>query len=253
MSGELEKFLRVLKDSKIVDATGSVYSISDSLGKCKAEKGRVKWRYKSGKIMLQLAVESVVYPVPLQSLAASLEIEVEGYVLSGRQAAPTHGDFEWGLTKTSMNVEFTGTTNPPSEPWSQYWHFDTHVDAQDSVPPNEAHPMFHLHFGGHRMADRRILKPECWGQMLEMRGPRFVHPPMDLVLALDFVLSNATGDRWKKEFCENKEYRSIVCHAQHRFWKPYKRTLLAFYDEQRIKQETHPARKLWPSLRVDEI
>lgn len=253
MSSELEKFLRLLNDSKIVDATGCFYSISDSLAKAKAEKGLVSWNYKSGKITLQLPTDSVVCPKPVQSLACSLEIEVDGYVQSGRDAEPTYGDFEWGITRTAMNVEFTGMTKSASEPWSQFWHLDTHVDTKDSTPPAEAHPMFHLHFGGHRMADRRILSPGCWGQMLEMRGPRFVHPPMDLVLALDFVLSNATGPRWKDEFCKNQVYRSVVCNAQHRFWRPYKRTLHGFYDSCRLKQEDHPARKLWPTLRAVEL
>jgi len=253
MSGELEKFLRVLNASNVVDATGSIYSISDTLGHYRAIKGMLNWGYKSGKVTLQLATNSVVCPERVQSLTCSLEIEVNGYVRAGKTAVPTLDDFEWGITRTSMNLEFTGMTDPNAEAWSQYWHLDTHVDGPEANPPDEAHPMFHLHFGGQRMADRRQTKANCWGQMLELRGPRFAHPPMDLVLALDFILANTTGPRWKNEFCKDKDYTSVVCNAQHRFWKPYKRTLFEFYTSKRQDQERHDARKLWPTLRVKEV
>jgi hypothetical protein len=253
MSKELAKFLGILNDSKVVDDAGSVYSISDTLAQCRATKGLLNWGYKSGKVTLQLDTTSVVCPLPVQSLSCSLEIEVGGYLQAGKTAIPTLDGFEWGITHMAMNMEFTGMTDPTAEAWSQYWHLDTHVDKPDANKPNEAHPMFHLHFGGQRMADRRQAKVNCWGQMLELRGPRFAHPPMDLVLVLDFILANTSGPRWKNEFCKNKDYNSAVCNAQHRFWKPYGLTLAEFYNSGRLNEENHPARKLWPTLRARNL
>jgi len=250
MRSELNGFLQFLKTRKVVDDAGSTYGIGDALNESKSANGILKWGYKSGKLALRLTAGSVICPAQTQSLACSLEISVEGEI---RLPVKADGDLTWAILQTAMNLEFSAESSTVGTGWSQFWHLDTHIDPPLSTPPVEAHPMFHLHFGGDRMAARRRAKPGCWGQMLEMSGPRFAHPPMDLILALDFVLANATGAKWKDELCKAKEYTGAVRNSQRRFWKPYKETLVDFYSCDRQKQQNHPARLLWPTLRVKAV
>lgn len=245
MRSELNSFVRFLQNKKLVDDAGSTYGIGDSLDASKSSKGVLKWGYKSGKLALRLATGSVICPAQTKSLACTMEIAVEGEIRSPQNKGE---ELVWSITSTAMNLEFSADSSTVGAGWSQYWHLDTHIDPPGTSPPDEAHPMFHLHFGGGRMAARRLAKAGCWGQMLEMHGPRIAHPPLDLILALDFILANATGPRWKKEFCKAKEYSTAVGNSQRRFWKPYKETLVAFYGCKQREQETHPARLFWPAL-----
>jgi hypothetical protein len=246
MRSELTGFLRLLVAQKFIDNAGSTYGISDSLNEAQEQSGVLKWTYKSGKLALRLATSSVIWPANAKSLACSLDIHVAGEVTI--DATP-----RWSITKTQMAFDYSAESSAEGAGWSQFWHLDTHVDTAPASAPAEPHPMFHLHFGGRRMASRRLSERGVWGKMLEMRGPRFVHPPMDLVLALDFILANATGPKWRDELCQTKEYDRAVCNSQRRFWKPYKDLLLGFYDTPRLQQKTHRARLFWPTLRVEEL
>jgi len=243
MASQLVAFIQILKKCKILDDTRSIYAIRDKLNASRLRDGVLTWNYSISKMKLQLDVGSVVFPTDGTSLACNVDFAVNGVVKEGSQ----RGDFDWQITHTSMNLEFFATGGSTS---SQFWHLDTHIDGPTATPPAEAHPMFHLHFGGSRMAERRSSKSGCWGEMLEMRGPRFAHPPMDLILAFDFILANNTGSKWRDCLCKEKEYNRAVCNSQYRFWRPYETAITDFYQCSRAKQENHCARLFLPTLRV---
>ncbi len=246
MTGELLNLLRFLKRKKLILDDNVAYGIGDSLKAATTIVARddLRWGYKSGKINLILSHASINHPSQPSTLMGILEMEVQG-----KTSVNMDGDLLWDLSHISMNFEFHAESTTAGKGWSQYWHLDTHVDKPGATPPDECHPKFHLHFGGGRMADRRKLELGCWGKTLELSGPRIAHAPMDLVLAIDFILSNSTGPRWKGELLKSKEYRDAVGNAQRRFWKPYSQLISDFYNtsDRRIL-ETHQARLLMPTL-----
>lgn len=103
------------------------------------------------------------------------------------------------------------------------WHFDRHPDKKsDGTPddnPDFDHPLYHLHFGGKEINQGQIK----YGEVLLLESPRLLYPPMDIVLAIDFVLGNfySTSSGKVNNLRKDSTYQKIVNNAKNRFWKPY--------------------------------
>jgi hypothetical protein len=107
------------------------------------------------------------------------------------------------------------------------WHFDRHItgDGDDDMDePEEAHPRYHFQHGGHAM--KGIA--EDLGKVLLLPAPRLPFPPMDAVLAIDFLLSNFAGACWK-ELRNEPIYVRLLKDAQRRHWKPYLERLASWW------------------------
>jgi hypothetical protein len=251
MRSEVSTFINYLRDDGVIDDTTPLYPVKDSLNQPTKSGRGLAWNYRTGRVTLRLEPEGVEWPERATALTCNFEATVSGTVLPGSntKVAP----IDWDIQSSSLQLEFSAISKTRGGGWTQYWHFDTHRDVPDKPIPNEAHPLFHLNFGGNAMKARRTTESDCWGKCLELKAPRLVHPPMDLVLALDFILSNAAGTRWRKTYLEDKSYRMTVRNAQRRFWRPYQTSLAEFYRCGRLEQGQHPARAVVPTLRVDEL
>jgi hypothetical protein len=250
MRSDVRDFVTYLRNKHVLDETGSLFAIGDALEKAQKTAAGLDWRYKSGRFVLRLLPDAIEWPKEPTSLVCSIEFEVRGTVAVGKDSRLA--DFDWNISWSQIQVEFTARSKSLGDGWSQFWHFDTHDDQPGKPIPNEAHPRFHLHHGGKAMKARREVEGNCWGQTLELNGPRFAHPPMDLILALDFVLSNTTGPRWRQEFLRDKDYTSAVRNSQRRFWRPHQALLSDYYGCGHLAQKAHPARLLVPTLLADE-
>lgn len=119
------------------------------------------------------------------------------------------------------------------------WHFDRHIEGGE---PMEAHPLFHFQHGGHAM------KPHAahLGRSLLLPAPRLPFPPMDAALAVDFVLSNFSGQCWS-DLRGQPEYCRLIREAQSTYWKPYVNRLSEWWGPQGAKP-TDKILALWPQL-----
>jgi hypothetical protein len=89
-----------------------------------------------------------------------------------------------------------------------------------------------------------------YGSVLLPEPPRIAYPPMDAVLAVNFVLANFFGDEWRSLVGANgdSEYVKLLTHAQNRFWRPYSQALSAAWKPGPFaKQDWSPA-VIWPQL-----
>jgi len=75
-------------------------------------------------------------------------------------------------------------------------------------------PFCHLHFGG-----KQSNNEYCWIPTT-IREPRFIHPPMDLVLLLEYILVNYYPNE-TKDFREKREWIYIVRFSQKLFQERY--------------------------------
>lgn len=123
-----------------------------------------------------------------------------------------------------------------SKQYSCAWHLDKNIGNTQTESKNFVHPMYHFQFGGRS-------QPENLGDLLFIEPPRLVHPPMDAVLAIDFVLSNYFPLTWQRVRQESK-YMSIIRTAQHYFWKPY---LLQLNNWSTGKDKLSSS-EIWPHL-----
>lgn len=106
-----------------------------------------------------------------------------------------------------------------------FWRFELHPAKVKGAPANQPefhHPLYHLHFGGHEL--RNDDKNLDYSNVLILEAPRIMHPPMDIVLAIDFVLNNFYSCHSCQPFIDLRSeagYSKIVENARKRFWKPY--------------------------------
>jgi hypothetical protein len=101
------------------------------------------------------------------------------------------------------------------------WHFDRHPDVKESgekeSTPKFHHPLYHVHFGGKEITKKKINS----GNVLIVESPRLLHPPMDIILAIDFVLGNFYTSESLKKLFEKPLYHKIVENSRRRFWQPF--------------------------------
>lgn len=250
MRADLKTFINYLKNDGAIDDAAALYAIVDSLSVPTKQGKRLAWNYRTGRVTLRLDAQGIEWPEEATALTCTFDVGVSGIV--GPPRDKNVAPFDWEIASSSLQIEFSARSKTLGEGWTQYWHFDTHRDVSGKPVPDEAHPLFHFNFGGNAMKARRAAEANCWGKCLELKVPRLVHPPFDLILAFDFILSNTAGHRWRNKYSRDKEYRTAVYNSQRRFWRPYQASLANFYSCGRLSQDKHRARLLVPTLLVDE-
>lgn len=109
------------------------------------------------------------------------------------------------------------------------WHIDLANDHQ-------AGPVFHLQHGGHSSGstDR--------GSEGKLSAPRWMHPPMDIILACELVVANFFQANWLR-LRKNPTWIALIREAESFCYTDYFNTLYTHHSSQQ-KQETM-LHKLW--------
>lgn len=103
-----------------------------------------------------------------------------------------------------------------SQEFFNIWRLDRHISG-GGVPKFD-HPFYHFQNGGDE------LEHLSTGQVVLTAAPRIPHPPLDLFLAIHFVISNFYSRKdydFVNELFNDEEYQLIIKRAQQRMWKPY--------------------------------
>lgn len=88
-----------------------------------------------------------------------------------------------------------------------------HLDYDNTGNAEFVHPYFHLTFGGNAIDDRNL------GDLLLLPNPRIPYPPMDVIMAIDFILANFL--KKDKYFRIRSEYATFLKKSQEWLLKPY--------------------------------
>ena len=100
----------------------------------------------------------------------------------------------------------------------------------DSVKKNEdelieifgedkfSHPEYHIQYGGNEILNNNSF---AYGDFVLIETPRIPFPPMDVFLAVDFILHNFISKSRHKNITEDNTYKSIVEKSKELIWKPY--------------------------------
>lgn len=95
----------------------------------------------------------------------------------------------------------------------------------DRANPGQAGPRFHLQIGGKQHEDEY-----CWyPKVLEV--PRFIHHPMNLMLACEFVIANFFSEKYDKISNEVTWHRALK-RCQEEYLIPYFKTNLKNWDNE---------------------
>ena len=139
------------------------------------------------------------------------------------------------LSDLTVNILVTGYTKRQRKKINAI-HLDSHPPRDDEerrlkpVPNleeayktsgqriNHNHPRYHFQIGGKHVWGKPSHE---FGSQLLLETPRIAHPPLDAILAIDFVLANYYAETWSKMLKFERRYRDLVETAQDIFWRPY--------------------------------
>ena len=125
------------------------------------------------------------------------------------------------------------------------WHLDK--DKKEAKEHEFTHALYHLNFGGTAMTKPKEEDiPWDFGSLLLMETPRFVHHPMDVVLAVDFILRNFYKEERHIKITEQKAYKLLLKKAADRYLKPYYQGIMSKWNKD-IETDLSPE-YLLPSL-----
>lgn len=104
-----------------------------------------------------------------------------------------------------------------SEKYQFYWHLDKHITKGKD---RYSHPVFHFQAGGNLASNVSSIQ----SNNLYIGSPRISHPPMDIFLAINFILNNFYDNKtygFVKTLLNDIRYREIIKRAQSRIIDPY--------------------------------
>lgn len=96
--------------------------------------------------------------------------------------------------------------------------FSWHLDCEENINGKFVHPHFHFHAGGRKISGLNT------GRLLMLSSPRIAYPPMDLPLAVNFVIRNFVhrdGMSDQYAILNNIEYKNMVKQSENYILKPY--------------------------------
>lgn len=130
--------------------------------------------------------------------------------------------------KLNFNVKIIGFPKDTSDNFEEYvsgFHIDmvTDKDREGFDSSSLVHPLHHVQFGF------KEDKEDNFGRMMLMNTPRLIHPPLDIILGIDYILSNFATDLQKK-LRSNPNYLNLLRKYQKIIWKPYFESIATFWD-----------------------
>ncbi|MHB8178352.1 MAG: hypothetical protein ACYDA5_10355 [Vulcanimicrobiaceae bacterium] len=168
-------------------------------------------------VNLKFTIDEVprhVLPSDATNLAVELRARVAG-------SCP-ETEFDDPFSELNIDIRLTGIRVPSNDRLILAWHLDR---VNDDHKPEEIHPLYHFQHGGKTVKESKDLS---WGNGLFLDAPRLLHPPLDMVLAVDFVLANFLPTRYV-ECIEDGLYCRLVRDAQVRILGPFFRSIAAFW------------------------
>lgn len=204
----------------------------------KARKGGGAWGYSLDGLKFQID------DIPQQTLPKKLKAHLDVIVSLSIEGDCVEEDEHCSIHHLILDVEIS-SINELGYKCMSAWHFDSHIHNESEHTEThtaEAHPYFHFQHGGHKME----TLAEQLGSVLLTSAPRLAFPPMDALLAIDFILSNFCGKDWQI-LRGDANYKSIVRAAQERLWKPYFKMISNFWEPGAHATQSKTIR-FWPHL-----
>ena len=151
------------------------------------------------------APPSHTHPEDLENISLKFDITLIGQY----DAKYSHSD---PLKHLEFNLVVLGFKNEKEHIIS--YHLDRHPEGENES--KEAHPKYHFQFGGRKLDKRN----KDFGQSIILDSPRIMHYPMDIILGVDFIVSNFFPDIWE-ELKKDGDYVSLISIYRDKYMKPF--------------------------------
>lgn len=96
--------------------------------------------------------------------------------------------------------------------------FSWHLDREETTTGDYIHPLYHFHAGGKKISEKNP------GELLLISSPRIAHPPMDIILAIHFIILNfihAKEFETQRKILEDDNYKALIEKAKKIIIDPY--------------------------------
>jgi hypothetical protein len=198
----------ILSKKRICSDIGPLSAAADQ---CASDirHGEKSWGYDIANLTFQMNLPKGSTPSKATDFRVELGVSIVGNF---------DGDMDDQFTRMEINLEKYAHGAAGTE-LKAAWHFDRHIiDTEKDSPhvTDDVHPLYHFQFGGARMS--KIVAR--LGDTLLLDPPRLMHPPMDGILAIDFVLANYAGTTWKS-LRDDPQYLGLIAPRFESIWKPY--------------------------------
>jgi len=237
LAKDLEELASILSGDGVCPDPGPLYAASSM---CRKAKHAGCWHYNVAGLILHVGDNVKCIPQQITTFSCRLDIEVGGNCAHKH----TNSDpLRWLTAQIELKAP---SAKPAMPPFVQTWHFDRHPG--DCAAPKPSHPRYHFSFGGRAFEGHLVsFGKTLIDGLLLLDSPRLTHPPFDGVLAIDFLLSNFAGARWRV-LCSNPNYCRIIRQAQDRLWAPYARALHAHWAKDVPAKAIWPITEIWPHV-----
>jgi hypothetical protein len=234
---ELESLARILGSKDFVTDTKPLV---DAAGSCRGS-GANQWGYTLSPLVFRLKAGMKSIPHKVVNLTLTLSLDCKGVWSDGDVAVDPFTYFE--LQLLIRGEALFGKEG--RSPVLSAWHLDREKYAKSPTAPRYIHPQYHLQYGGWDL--RRTLNCFDSRNALILDSPRLAHPPMDGILAVDFVLTNFY-DRTDLSFREEREYSDLLSAAVRRVWRPYAQALADMWPPSSACNWS--GKTLWPQMGI---
>jgi hypothetical protein len=199
--------LRMLADTLArIGACEDVSPLQAAAYQCEADGSREpRWTYDVSQLLFRAPTFPGHRPIDVDGLMVTVNVSADGHIRETASDADP-------LRSLAVDIVLTGTRRGSSNATAA-WHFDRET-GQPGESSNAVHPRYHVQYGGNRMKDLQL------GETLLGDAPRLLHPPLDAVLAIDFVASNFLYERWQR-LRDDQTYRRIVADSYAALWTPW--------------------------------
>ena len=177
------------------------------------------WGYEISNLIFRFENTSNIRPKSAKDFRLEFSLNIEGDCLTDDNDQFTHLVID--LEKYAQSSD--------GEELKAAWHFDR--DIGSATTHQAAHPLYHFQYGGKKLEEYN----EKLGSTFLLDAPRLMHPPMDGILAIDFVLSNYAGEIWQQLRLDG-EYVNLVTPAFEKIWKPYFEAIASSWASPKIKE-----------------
>ncbi|MEZ7528453.1 hypothetical protein [Cloacibacterium normanense] len=134
--------------------------------------------------------------------------------------------------------KFNIILNCENSHYTSSWHLDRHAKDGDGELPSNLHPIYHLTFGGYHMENLQREDSDEFGKSLILRAPRIMHPPMELLLGIDFIFNHFIPKN-ELELLSDPAYIFVIKELKKYFWLPFSLAIAKNYCE-RISINNEP-------------
>lgn len=204
LSSDLNNLGLILSETDLIDDCKQIFDASNRIH----YSDGINWEYTCINLRFNAITEKYSGSIPLNMDCFEIYFNLEicgKYVDQNTIINP--------LNKLLFNVDIEGYDENCEEIFSSL-HLDRHCH---NTVDNYVHPNYHFTFGGNNLE----AKGDIFKGILVLSTPRLPHPPLDLILGIDFILQNYYTVDKIRNVLDNSLYQEIISRAQYRLWRPY--------------------------------